>query len=251
MSKKSFPIDKKTGQEIKNLQQPGYYPGYSTLGQQGAWDSTTRHVVLDRVASHTPVRFFTQQELDILTAVVDRVMPQDDRAPDRTIPIVPSIDDKLYKNQLDGYRFETMPPDREAYRMGIRAINEMAQERYFRGFTELSIHQQELILRSIHDGKPDPDHPVWHDMPPHRFWAKLMEDTVTVYYAHPWVWDEIGFGGPAYPRAYMRLENGEPEPWEVNEKRYEWNAPEDSVSELDKDAAPPPHTSTHGSGGTH
>ena len=43
-----------------------------------------------------------------------------------------------------------------------------------------------------------------------------------MYYSHPWAWDEIGFGGPAYPRAYMRLERGEPEPWEVAEKRYEW-----------------------------
>jgi hypothetical protein len=42
----------------------------------------------------------------------------------------------------------------------------------------------------------------------------LIEDCVTAYYSHPWAWDEIGFGGPAYPRGYMRIENGLPEPWE-------------------------------------
>ena len=42
-----------------------------------------------------------------------------------------------------------------------------------------------------------------------------MQDALEGYYAHPWAWDEIGFGGPAYPRAYTRLERGEPEPWEV------------------------------------
>ena len=36
----------------------------------------------------------------------------------------------------------------------------------------------------------------------------LVQDCVTAYYSHPWAWDEIGFGGPAYPRAYMRLEAG-------------------------------------------
>ena len=45
----------------------------------------------------------------------------------------------------------------------------------------------------------------------------IMSDAIDAYYAHPWAWDEIGFGGPAYPRAYTRLERGEPEPWEVEE----------------------------------
>ena len=56
-----------------------------------------------------------------------------------------------------------------------------------------------------------------------RFWLLLVQDVVGAYYAHPYAWDEIGFGGPAYPRGYMRLENGEPEPWEVDERRYEWD----------------------------
>ena len=59
----------------------------------------------------------------------------------------------------------------------------------------------------------------------------LLQDCVNVYYSHPWAWDEIGFGGPAYPRAYMRLERGEPEPWEKDEKRYEWSAPGSALSE--------------------
>ena len=62
-------------------------------------------------------------------------------------------------------------------------------------------------------------------MPVERYWALLVQDCLEAYYAHPWAWDEIGFGGPAYPRAYMRLEHGEPEPWEVEELRYEWLAP--------------------------
>jgi len=37
--------------------------------------------------------------------------------------------------------------------------------------------------------------------------------------------------GPAYPRAYTRLERGEPEPWEVEEHRYEWAAPGTALSD--------------------
>ena len=72
------------------------------------------------------------------------------------------------------------------------------------------------------------------------------------YYSHPYAWDEIGFGGPAYPRAYMRLEHGEPEPWEVNEQRYAWLAPEDSVSDVSElIGGHDEHLGTPGQGGTH
>jgi hypothetical protein len=215
------------------------------------WEIATRDLVLHRMAATTALRFFQTDEAELLQAIIDRVLPQDDRAPDKTIPILPEIDERLTKNALNGFRYEDMPPDQEAYRLGLRAIDEMATERFGERFCSLTIHRQELILKSIHDGKPEPAHPVWKQMPVHRFWGLLMEDCVTAYYAHPWAWDEIGFGGPAYPRGYMRLENGLPEPWEKDEKRYEWNTPAESVSSIDTEQAPAPHTSLHGHGGSH
>ena len=68
----------------------------------------------------------------MLDAVIDRVMPQDDRAAESTIPILAIIDDRLYKNELNGFRYEDMPPDQEAYRLGLKAIEEMAQQRFGR-----------------------------------------------------------------------------------------------------------------------
>ena len=197
------------------------------------------------------IHFFSAEEAELLAAIICRLLPQDDRAADRIIPILPVIDERLFKNSLNGFRYEDMPPDREAYRLGLKAIEEMAQEQFHEPFVSLAVHRQELILKSLHDGKPEPANPIWHRMPVHRFWALLIGDCVTAYYSHPWAWDEIGFGGPAYPRGYMRLENGLPEPWEVNEQRYEWNVPVDSLSELDEQGAPPEHASPHGHGGTH
>ncbi len=89
-------------------------------------------------------------------------------------------------------------------------------------------------------------------MPVKRFWMLLVQDCAEAYYAHPWAWDEIGFGGPAYPRAYMRLEGGLPEPWERDEKRYEWTAPADSASDVyEYIAGEESHFGTPGEGGTH
>ncbi len=96
--------------------------------------------------------------------------------------------------------------------------------------TSITVSQDE-VLKTIHDGDPEASGGSWDRLPTHYFWMLLLQDAIGAYYAHPWAWDEVGFGGPAYPRAYMRLEHGMPEPWEVNEKRYEWNAPETSVSD--------------------
>jgi len=250
MSRKSFPF-RATGGDLRDLDQPGYYSGYSTMAQQKSWDQATRDIVNGRVERIPATHLFSSEEAALLDAVIDRVMPQDDRSETRTVPILSVIDERLYKNALNGFRYDDMPPDQEAYRLAIQAIDEMARSRFGQPFIELTVHRQELILKSLHDGKPDPQHPAWKRMPVHRFWALLMEDCVTAYYSHPWAWDEIGFGGPAYPRGYMRLENGLPEPWEKDEQRYEWNAPVDSLSELDEEGVPPEHGSLHGHGGTH
>lgn len=211
MSRKSFPF-RSTGGDLRDLDQPGYYPSYSTMAQKRNWDQATRNVVRERVAETPPIRFFPPQEAALLGAVIERLMPQDDLSEARTIPILPVIDERLHKNSLNGFRYEDMPPDQEAYKLGLNAIDEMSRSRFGQSFVKLTVHRQELILKSLHDGKPDPEHAIWGRMPVHRFWALLMEDCVTAYYSHPWAWDEIGFGGPAYPRGYMRLENGLPEP---------------------------------------
>jgi len=230
MKKRSFPIDA-AGNAIRDLNQPGYYPDFSTMRQKKSWDAATQRVVSARMQQIPPVRFFTADEAQLLEAIIDRLLPQDDRAQNRTIPILPVIDERLFTNALNGFRYEDMPSDREAYALGLRAIDEMARKRFSAPFVQLTLEHQETLLKSLHDGKPDPAHQVWKQIPVHRFWALLLDDCVTAYYAHPWAWDEIGFGGPAYPRGYMRLENGLPEPWETDELRYEWRAPLDSKSD--------------------
>ncbi len=106
----------------RKREQPGYYPGFSTLSQKRYWDAATRHVVEERVSRQKPIRFFTPEEARTMEAVVDRILPQDDRTDERRIPILPGIDERCIEDRLDGYRFEDMPPDQEAYRIGLRAF---------------------------------------------------------------------------------------------------------------------------------
>lgn len=232
------PRDPETGAHRAPMQTPGYYPGFSTLGQKAFWDKTTRTVVVDRLESAPELKFFNEQEAAFWSAVFDHMIPQTDRVPERRIPIVPALDQRLHEGRTVGYRFEDMPHDRDVYKkFGIEAIDAEAQAHFGQPFLGLTQLEQDLVLRAIHDGRPKGGKEIWERMNVHRFWQLVISDAIEAYYAHPWAWDEIGFGGPAYPRAYVRLERGEPEPWEVEEQRYEWVAPIDSVSDEVEDVS--------------
>lgn len=246
-----LPVDSKTGRPIQPSDHPGYYPGFSTLGQKNFWDEATRNVVLDRVNNVPPIRFFTPDEAILMQAVCDRLLPQDDRDDEHKIPVVNYIDNRLYSRRIDGYRFEDMPPDHEAHRLGLQAIQIIAQHLYGTSFTELDQTQQDTILKSIHDAKPPAADDIWQKMSVKHFWMLILQDVLDAYYAHPYAWDEVGFGGPAYPRGYMRLENGQPEPWEVNEQRYEWEAPAGSLSDAYEPLGQTHATQPSGQEGTH
>jgi len=227
-----LPRDPTTDAPKQPTAQPGYYPGYSTMSQQAFWDEATRSLITMRIDQPPSIRYFTPDQERFWRTVFEHLIPQHDRTPDRRIPIVEPLDERLYQNRSIGYRFENMPSDREAFILGEQAINEEAQARFSGLFTDLPHLQQDLVLQAIHDKKAQAASSIWQQMSIARFWQLLMQDALEAYYSHPWAWDEIGFGGPAYPRAYTRLERGEPEPWEVEEQRYDWLAPPYAVSDV-------------------
>ena len=58
----------------------------------------------------------------------------------------------------------------------------------------------------------------WGGMPLKLFFTKrVVHDVTDAYYAHPTAWNEIGFGGPASPRGYVRLDKNRRDPWEAAE----------------------------------
>ncbi len=246
-----LPIDPETGRPVQPGDHPGYYPGFSTLSQQAFWDETTRNVVLNRVNNVPPIRYFTLNEASLMLAVCNRLLPQDDRDEAHKIPVVNYIDNRLYNRRIDGYQFEDMPPDHEAYRLGLQAIEAIAQHMYGTSFEELDQTQQDTVLKSIHDANPPAGDDIWQKMSVKHFWILIMQDVLDAYYAHPYAWDEVGFGGPAYPRGYMRLEKGQPEPWEVNERRYEWKAPAGSLSDVYEPLSQTHAVQPSGQQGTH
>lgn len=194
------------------------FPTYDVLDKwdSPSWNDQTRKVLNRRLNEIPDRRFFTEREWEVLSAVCDRLLPQPDR-PDRPVPIVPFIDEKLHKNQGNGYRFDGMPPMRKAWQQGVGAIDEEARARWGGAFCALPDNQQEAVLRAIqHD---DTRSPAWQGLSPNRFFLNvLLREVASVYYAHPAAWSEIGFGGPASPRGYVRLGFDRRDPWEAEER---------------------------------
>ncbi len=252
MSESKAPLtDSKTGKPLPRRVQPGYYPGWDVMSQRAYWDGATRRLVEKRLSESKPIRFFTPAEAGTMQAVLDRILPQEDRLPAQRIPLLPSLDERLYTNRIEGYRYEDMPSDQQAYRWAAEAFEAMAREAYGIPFTQITVTSQEILLKSLHDGAPLAAKDLWQRMNIERFWTLLVSDACSAYYAHPWAWNEVGFGGPAYPRGYMRLEEGEPEPWEVGEQRYEWNPPADTLSGRSEQQSGGENQSHHGQAGTH
>jgi hypothetical protein len=191
------------------------FPGYDVLAkrQSPSWNEKTRQVIDARLALPREPRFLTAEEFSALEAVCDRIVPQPaDRPP---VPLAAMIDAKLHENSGDGYRDHRLPPLRKAWRQGLAGIEAEARRRHNVGFAELDIAEQDVLLRAVQDGKIAAD---WDGMPPAVFFAKrLLFDIVTQYYGHPTAWNEIGFGGPASPRGYVRMDFDRRDPWEAAE----------------------------------
>ena len=194
----------------------GRFPGYDVLDKRHtlSWNEATRRVVDQRLAVHPGPRFFGAEEWRTLEAVCDRIIPQPkDRPP---VPIAAYVDEKMLLAKIDGYRAAALLPQGEAWKAALTALDAVARDEHGRGFHELSALEQDALLKRMQDG--DLTGPLWRGMPSKMFFAKrVLHDITNAYYAHPTAWSEMGFGGPASPRGYVRLDADQHDPWEAAE----------------------------------
>jgi hypothetical protein len=190
-------------------QMRGRYPDFDVLAEQDHWDEATRAVVLARVEDVPPIRFFTEAEAQTLEAFCDTVMAQTDEP---RIPVLAFVDDKLHAGRLDGFQYASMPDDRDTWRLVARGLDEQAREAGSESFAAASPEARIDVISRFHRGELRGG--TWDEIDPSLAWKIVMRAVLSAFFAHPWAWNEIGFGGPAYPRGYARLGVGHKEPWE-------------------------------------
>jgi Gluconate 2-dehydrogenase subunit 3 len=178
----------------------GRYPDFDVLDAVDTWDEATRKVVLARLDPPGPLRFFSAEEEPALRAFCDTVLAQDGEP---RIPVAEMVDAKFADGRLDGYRFAGMPPDPDTWRAVLRGIEYTARQAYRCAFADCSTSRRGRIVGEFAQGRLVGG--PWDTLDAGRAWAVVMRAALTAFYSHPWAWNEIGFGGPAYPRGFMRL----------------------------------------------
>ncbi len=190
-------------------QMRGRYPDYNVLDEADHWDEVTRRLVLDRVENVPPIRFFTAPEALTLGVFCDLVLAQDSEP---KIPVLNMVDAKLYGGELDGFRYEDLPDDRDTWRRVAAGLDAAARQQGAVDFVNAAFEVQERVVDAFSNGELRGE--VWDELPPARAWKVVTRAILSAFYSHPWAWNEIGFGGPAYPRGYARIGAGQREAWE-------------------------------------
>jgi hypothetical protein len=136
------------------------------------------------------------------------------------VPVAALVDEKLHRGQNDGFRIIGMPRDGDAWHLGIEALNAEAKAAHGAEFADLPTGFQNTLLTQMQRGELNAA--AWRKMRPELFFTKRMaHDIVLAYYAHPTAWSEIGWGGPASPRGYVRLDYNDRDPWEAAEAQQD------------------------------
>jgi hypothetical protein len=186
----------------------GKFPGYDVLQEAYRWDDVTTGVVLARLEPDTDFAFFTPTEQAAAEALCDQLLAQWEEP---KIPVIFQIDHRLALGETDGWHYDDLPEDGEGWRRSLAALDDEARDQCGQPFYALSRDDQATIVQGIQDADQ------WRGFNAKRLWSLWTRYVCAAFYAHPWAWNEIGFGGPAYPRGYKNRGIGSREEWEVRE----------------------------------
>ena len=166
---------------------------------------------LDAPAAYAP-QFLAPETYALLEAVAARLFPQPDR-PDAPIALAPAVDQRLAEGRADGWRYDALPPDREAYRMGLGGIQEIAQAQFQTDFPALTAEQQDAVLHALASGTPPGA--TWETLDAGRFFEEMLAELTETYYAPPLAQEEIGYVGMADLPSWTKIGLNEKEDREV------------------------------------
>ena len=170
----------------------GRFAGYDVLDQVDRWDAVTAGVVLSRLDPPAGFSFFTPTEQAAAGALLDLLLAQHDEP---KVPVLALVDRRLATDDTDGWLYDGMPEDRDAWRFTLAALDHDASEKFGDTFCRLGLDEQATLIEAVHGAG------AWHGLAAAHVWSLWTRYACAAFYAHPWAWNEIGFGGPAYPRA--------------------------------------------------
>lgn len=171
----------------------------------------TRKALEERLSASavTVPRFLDPAGFATLQAVCARLLPGVD------IDVAGPIDARLADGTGDGWRYDMLPPDGEAYRAGMAGFDDAAQALFGQKFITLPPADQDKVVQAVQDGSPPGA--AWERLPAARFFEELLAEATEVHFAHPLAQESIGYAGMADAPGWQRIglnerEDREPSP---------------------------------------
>lgn len=189
-----------------------HYSSYDVMNEKNHWDDHTQQVVHSRLVRERDFQFFTLEEAEMLKRICGDLVG--DQREDIIQYVVCHIDETLSSAIGEGQRKVGVPKGKVLIREGLQALNKAAEQRYFLGILSLDSHSRQQLLQDVSQDLATPI-PEWKGIPQVELFKKLLTLSIEAYYSHPIIWSEIGYGGPAYPRGYVRTQLGQLDPWEA------------------------------------
>jgi choline dehydrogenase-like flavoprotein len=156
--------------------------------------------------------FFDEAVFAILQAVAGRMIAQAEVNP---IALVFPLDERLTQGTGDGWRYNTMPPDRKTHLLGLQGLDESAKLLFDKEFISLSATEQDTVLRDVQQGRAPGK--VWEMISSQRYFEELLAELVETYYSHPLAQETIGYVGMADAQGWQAIGLNQREPWEPQE----------------------------------
>jgi Gluconate 2-dehydrogenase subunit 3 len=190
----------------------GRYSSYDVWEEHTHWDDHTKKIVGSRRSPQVAKQFFSESE-ELLAQTVISVLVNDHRLEVLTF-VTQHLDESLASPVGESQRKVGVPPQMQLYRLGLAGIEAESHARYGVDYVALKNAEQLAVLEEISAGRTKATE-AWSQLAPTEWFKRILRDVVDAYYSHPLVWSDIGYGGPAYPRGYVRVEKGLTDPWEA------------------------------------
>jgi len=186
------------------------YPAGTTRALVGSDLVTppTREALAARLApGDAASRFLTGPEYAVLRAACARLIPHP-AAP----KIAAAIDHRLAEGRTDGWRYDDMPPDPEACRLGLRGLDESARAMFGAGFATVDGEAQDRVLAAVQRGAPPGA--VWETLAARRFFEEFLTECAEAFYSEAAGQDDIGYAGFADTHGWQGIGLGDRAPHE-------------------------------------
>ena len=177
-------------------------PDLLALIQRGLVRKPTADVLLARLES-VPDRkpaALSEAAFATLVALCARLRPHTFRPTAQEIAL--GIDDRLAAGKGDGWRYDALPGDREAFETGLRAFD--AETKGLDGET------MDDVIRALQKGETRTEWPFSAS----RFLEDVLAEVVGLAYSHPSVQSAIDYVGYADAAGWKAIGPNEREAWE-------------------------------------